>query len=105
MNCVADRTGQRLSLGDIIAKAEGVAGELKTSEYRPMLRKLIEPPFQLKLKGERRLVKGFDLVAERNAKGRSGLVPNAGSPYCFDLKPGLSLTAAMGVNEGNWRLG
>ena len=73
MNCVADRTGKRLSLGDIIAKAEGVAGELKTSEYRPMLRKLIEPRFQLKLKGERRLLKGFDLVrAEREGAKRVG---------------------------------
>jgi uncharacterized protein (TIGR03435 family) len=77
---------------DITAKAEGVAGELKPSLYRPMLRKLAEQRFHLKLRQEKRLVKGFQLLPDKNPKGRRGLAPNTGAPYRFDLEPGLSLT-------------
>jgi uncharacterized protein (TIGR03435 family) len=52
------------------------------------------------LRQEKRLVKGFELLPDKNAKGRRGLVPNRGAPYSFDLKPGLSLTVhRVSMNE------
>jgi uncharacterized protein (TIGR03435 family) len=87
-------------LWDVTAKAGGVRGELRPDEYRPMLRKLVEQRFHLQLRAEKRLVPGFELVAERKAKARKGLAPNTGAPYRFDLEPGLSLTAQrVSMNE------
>jgi uncharacterized protein (TIGR03435 family) len=83
----------RTELWDITAKAAGVAGELPPATYRPMLFKLAEEQFELKLRSEKREVKGFKLVIDRKAKPRPGLVPNSGAAYRFDLKPGISLTA------------
>jgi uncharacterized protein (TIGR03435 family) len=78
---------------DIAAKAAGVAGELTPAAYRPMLLHLIEEQFQLKVRSQKRDLKGFHLMLDRKPRARPGLIPNSGAPYRFDLKPGLSLTA------------
>src|SRR5215469_9318495 len=73
--------------------AAGLAGKLRPAAYRTMLLKSAERKFDLKLRSERREVKGMKLVIDHKAKPRPGLRPNVGAPYRFDLKPGISLTA------------
>jgi uncharacterized protein (TIGR03435 family) len=78
---------------DVIAKAEGVSGEMQPREYRTRLRALVEEVFQIKLRVESKQVSGFLLVRAHNGRLGPGLTANKGSPYRFDVRPGISLTA------------
>jgi len=77
---------------DVTAKAANIAGELTPDRYRAMLGRLIAQRFGLKLRNEKRMVKGFDLERVAKTKAR-GLHPNTGAPYQFDFKPGLTIEA------------
>lgn len=83
----------RSEIWDITAQAAGVAGELQTSAYRPMLLNLLEQRFQLKLGQQKREVKGLELESDPKSRPHPGLVLNAGAPHRFDVEPGIKLTA------------
>jgi uncharacterized protein (TIGR03435 family) len=74
---------------DITAKADGIAGEIPTEQFRSMLRGLIKGRFHLTLRIETKDLPGFALVVVR--KG-SKLKRNTGAAFGFDLEPGPVLT-------------
>ena len=51
---------------DIVAKAEGVVGQIPIEELRPMLRKLIEERFHLKVNVEQKETSVYALVVGKN---------------------------------------
>ncbi len=79
-------------LWDINAKAEGIAGEIPLEQLRVMLGHLISDQFHLALRTETKTLPVFALVvARKGQKPGPKLMPNAGAPFQFDVKPGATL--------------
>jgi uncharacterized protein (TIGR03435 family) len=83
----------RHDLWDITAKAEGGSGYAEDEVYRALLRAVAAECFHLKLRSEKRRVKGLALVVARKGKLGPALVLNKDAPHRFDVKPGASLFA------------
>jgi uncharacterized protein (TIGR03435 family) len=82
----------KTELWDLIAKAEGVSGEMKPRDYRARLLALLDERFHLKIRRESKQVSGFVLVRARNRRLGPALAPNRGAAWRFDVDPGISLT-------------
>jgi uncharacterized protein (TIGR03435 family) len=82
----------KTELWDLIAKAEGVSGEMKPRDYRARLLALLDDRFHLKIRRESKEVSGFVLVRARKRRLGPALTPNRGAAWRFDVDPGISLT-------------